>query len=101
MSRKSNRLLLLGAIASGALLVSGCATETAYRPATGTGFAVGTGRSGSVLAPIIAGLLFKAGYGLEFVAIAMGIGSFAAAIALWFLPFKSEPVSNAQEEAVS
>jgi len=39
MSRKSNRLLLLGAIASGALLVSGCATETAYRPATGTGFA--------------------------------------------------------------
>jgi hypothetical protein len=61
--------------------------------ATGTGFAVGTGRSGSVLAPIIAGFLFKAGYGLEFVAIAMGIGSFAAAIALWFLPFKSEAVS--------
>ena len=69
--------------------------------ATGTGFAVGTGRSGSVLAPIIAGFLFKAGYGLEFVAIAMGIGSFAAAIALWFLPFKSEPVAGAQEEAVS
>ncbi len=39
MSRKSNRLLLLGAIASGALLLAGCATETAYRPATGTGFA--------------------------------------------------------------
>jgi MFS family permease len=58
--------------------------------ATGTGFAVGTGRAGSVLAPIIAGFLFSAGYGLEFVAVAMGIGSFAAAIALWFLPFKSE-----------
>jgi benzoate transport len=60
--------------------------------ATGTGFAVGMGRSGSVLAPIIAGFLFKAGYGLEFVAIAMSVGSFAAAIALWFLPFKTETV---------
>lgn len=39
MSRKSNRLMLLGAIASGTLLLAGCATETAYRPATGTGFA--------------------------------------------------------------
>ena len=39
MSRKSNRLFLFGALASGALLVSGCAMESAYRPATGTGFA--------------------------------------------------------------
>ncbi|MDB5709084.1 MAG: hypothetical protein JWL96_1154 [Sphingomonas bacterium] len=39
MSRKSNRLMLLGAMASGTLLLAGCATETAYRPATGTGFA--------------------------------------------------------------
>jgi hypothetical protein len=39
MSRKSNRLLVLGAIASGTLFLAGCATETAYRPATGTGFA--------------------------------------------------------------
>jgi benzoate transport len=68
--------------------------------ATGTGFAVGTGRAGSVLAPIIAGFLFKAGYGLEFVAVAMGISSFAAAILLWFLPFKPEPVTSA-EAAVS
>ncbi|MFW2852436.1 CC0125/CC1285 family lipoprotein [Sphingomonas sp. TX0543] len=29
---------LIAAIASGALLVSGCATETTYRPATGKGF---------------------------------------------------------------
>lgn len=69
--------------------------------ATGTGFAVGTGRAGSVLAPIIAGFLFKAGYGLEFVAIAMGIGSFAAAILLGFLSFKPESVAIAKEEAVS
>jgi benzoate transport len=69
--------------------------------ATGTGFAVGTGRAGSVIAPIIAGFLFSAGYGLEFVAVAMGIGSFAAAIALWFLPFKSEAGASAKEAAVS
>jgi benzoate transport len=69
--------------------------------ATGTGFAVGTGRAGSVLAPIIAGFLFKAGYGLEFVAVAMGIGSFAAAILLWFLPFKPESVESPREAAVS
>jgi benzoate transport len=69
--------------------------------ATGTGFAVGTGRAGSVLAPIIAGFLFKGGYGLEFVAVAMGIGSFAAAVLLWFLPFKPELVASAKEVAVS
>jgi MFS family permease len=63
--------------------------------ATGTGFAVGTGRAGSFLAPIIAGFLFRAGYGLQFVALVMGVGSFAAAIALWFLPFKSEAVASA------
>lgn len=56
--------------------------------ATGTGFAVGTGRAGSWLAPIIAGFLFHAGYGLDVVATAMGIGSLIAAVALWFLPFK-------------
>jgi MFS family permease len=53
--------------------------------ATGTGFAVGFGRAGSLLAPIIAGLLFRAGYSLEFVAVAMGVGSLAAAVAVWFL----------------
>jgi hypothetical protein len=54
--------------------------------ATGTGFAVGTGRAGSVLAPIIGGLLFQAGYGLQMVALTMGIGSLIAAGALWMLP---------------
>jgi benzoate transport len=58
--------------------------------ATGTGFAIGIGRIGAMLAPIIAGFLFRAGYGLEFVAVAMGIGSLAAALALWLLPFKQE-----------
>jgi MFS family permease len=69
--------------------------------ATGTGFAVGTGRAGSWLAPIIAGFLFRAGYGLDIVAIAMGIGSLMAAIALWFLPFKPEAVASDALEAAS
>ncbi len=37
--------------------------------ASGTGFAVGVGRGGSVLAPIIAGFLFTAGYTLPTVAL--------------------------------
>ena len=53
---------------------------------TGTGFAIGFGRAGAMLAPIVAGVLFRAGYGLEFVAIAMGAGSLVAALALWRLP---------------
>jgi benzoate transport len=61
--------------------------------ATGTGFAVGFGRAGAWLAPIIAGYLFRAGYGLEFVAVAMGAGSLVAALALWVLPFKQEPAA--------
>jgi benzoate transport len=57
--------------------------------ATGTGFAVGVGRGGAMLAPIVAGLLFRAGHNLEFVAITMGSGSLFAALALWLLPVKT------------
>ncbi|SEM50665.1 hypothetical protein SAMN05192583_0445 [Sphingomonas gellani] len=38
MAFSFGRKVALGAFASGALLVAGCATETAYRPATGQGF---------------------------------------------------------------
>jgi benzoate transport len=57
--------------------------------ATGTGFAVGVGRCGAILAPIVAGYLFRAGYSLELVAIAMGSGSLVAAFALWLLPLST------------
>jgi hypothetical protein len=57
--------------------------------ATGTGFAVGIGRAGAMLAPIIAGYLFRAGYGLQFVAVAMSVGSLVGAVAVWLLPLKS------------
>jgi hypothetical protein len=47
--------------------------------AFGTGFAIGIGRGGSVLAPIVAGFLFDAGQGLPTVAIVMALGSLIAA----------------------
>jgi benzoate transport len=57
--------------------------------ATGTGFAVGIGRSGAILAPILAGFLFRAGHGLQFVALVMGTGSLLAALALGMLRLKA------------
>jgi predicted MFS family arabinose efflux permease len=51
--------------------------------ASGTGFAVGVGRGGAVVAPVIAGYLFQAGYSLQTVATLMAMGSLAAAIALF------------------
>jgi benzoate transport len=72
-----------------------------YLRATGTGFAVGFGRAGSLLAPIIAGFLFHAGYGLQFVSVAMGVGSLAGAVALWFLPAASDAVDMPEAQAVS
>lgn len=53
--------------------------------ASGTGFAIGMGRGGAALAPILAGLLFQAGYDLQVVAIVMGSGSLIAACALLLL----------------
>jgi MFS family permease len=50
--------------------------------ASGTGFAVGVGRGGAVVAPVLAGYLFQAGCSLQTVATIMAIGSLAAAVAL-------------------
>lgn len=50
--------------------------------ATATGFVIGVGRGGSALAPALAGLLFKFGYGLQTVAVIMAMGSLVAACAL-------------------
>ena len=52
---------------------------------TGTGFAIGVGRGGSALAPVIAGYLFQAGFGLQTVAVIMGSSALLAAILLFFL----------------
>lgn len=53
--------------------------------ATGTGFAIGVGRGGAALAPVLAGYLFAAGFDLQTVAICMGFGSILAAGALFML----------------
>jgi benzoate transport len=57
--------------------------------ATGTGFAIGVGRGGAMIAPIIAGLLFHAGFSLQYVALAMGAGSLVAALCLALLPLRA------------
>jgi benzoate transport len=58
--------------------------------AGGTGFAIGLGRGGSVLAPITAGFLFKWGYPLPTVAIYMAMGSLIAAGVLALLKLKPD-----------
>lgn len=57
--------------------------------ASGTGFAVGIGRGGSVLSPIIAGFLLDAGIGIGTLSIIMGIGSVIAAVILLSLKITS------------
>jgi len=56
--------------------------------ATGTGFAIGVGRGGAALAPVIAGYLFQAGFGFALVAAAMGAGSLLAAVTLSLLKIR-------------
>ena len=58
--------------------------------ASGTGFAIGVGRGGSVLAPILAGFLFTAGFSLPSVSFAMAAGSTLAACTLLLLKLESD-----------
>jgi benzoate transport len=67
-----------------------------YVRAFGTGFTVGVGRGGSVLAPIIAGFLFTAGYTLPTVALLMGLGSLFAAGVLLMLKLERERPATAR-----
>ena len=66
---------------------------------TGTGFAIGVGRGGAALSPIIAGYLFQAGVGLPTVAIAMAAGSLLSALALFMLPLRYADTVAEPEEA--
>jgi benzoate transport len=66
--------------------------------AFGTGFAIGVGRGGSVLAPIAAGFLFEWGYGLPDVALTMAFGSVLAAAVLSMLKLGPDrPVTDADQ----
>ena len=58
--------------------------------AFGTGFAIGLGRGGSVLAPILAGYLFQDGYGLPTVATIMSVAALLAAGVLSLLKLKPD-----------
>jgi len=58
--------------------------------AFGTGFTIGVGRGGSVLAPIIAGFLFAAGYSLPTVALILSLGSLVAGAVLLLLKLENE-----------
>lgn len=50
--------------------------------AGGTGFVIGMGRGGAAMGPIVAGLLFQAGFGLATVAAFMASGALLAALVL-------------------
>jgi benzoate transport len=68
--------------------------------ATGTGFAIGVGRGGSVLAPIIAGYLFDGGLERPIVSLILALGSSCAALALLFLKVRpDEPAPEEEAEA--
>jgi len=60
-----------------------------YVRATGTGLAIGVGRGGAMLAPVIAGYLFQAGLALQTVALVMACGSLMAAAALFALKVRA------------
>ncbi len=83
----------LGMVFANAAIVGFYASFAAGFPthvrATGTGFAVGIGRFGGALSPILAGALFKAQLGLPVVAMVMAGGSLIALLLL--APFRLKP----------
>ncbi len=68
--------------------------------ASGTGFAIGIGRGGAVLAPIVAGFLFQSGLAVPSVATIMACSSLVAACVLGGLRLGKGVVESA-DEAVS
>jgi MFS family permease len=66
--------------------------------ASGTGVAIGIGRGGSVIAPIIAGYLFQGGVSLPTVSAIMSLGSLSAAIVLSMLKLKLDQTEHPSEQ---
>ncbi len=69
--------------------------------AGGTGFAIGVGRGGAVVAPIVAGFLFDRGVSLATVALMMSFGSLVAAGVLAVLKIRPEQTQPAEPAAGS
>lgn len=65
--------------------------------AFGTGFAIGFGRGGAVLAPILAGFLFQFGVELPTVALIMAMGSLIAAVVLSLLKLRPDQAELEEE----
>jgi MFS family permease len=68
--------------------------------ASGTGFGIGVGRGGAALAPIVAGYLFQAGFGLQFIAFAMSAGSLVAAVCVGLLRLPAPGMRRAAENGL-
>src|SRR5690606_22136135 len=66
--------------------------------ASGTGFAIGVGRGGAVIAPIIAGFLFDAEFSRPTVSLIMGLGSLLGAGMLLLLKLRPEGPSAEEVE---
>ncbi len=64
--------------------------------ASGTGFAIGVGRGGSVLSPIVAGLFLQSGMQLPLLSVLMSMGSILAFAALVWLQWGSGPAAGSQ-----
>jgi len=62
--------------------------------ATGTGIAIGAGRGGAALAPMVAGYLLQHGMGLQAVSIIMGCGALIGAVTLLFVKYESTSEAN-------
>jgi benzoate transport len=63
--------------------------------ATGTGFAIGVGRGGSMLAPAVAGFLFEGGLSLPAISLLMALGSSLAAGVLVMLKLGTDRPAEA------
>lgn len=63
--------------------------------ASGTGFVIGAGRAGSALGPIVAGVLFEAGWSLPAVAAVMACGCLVAAASISRLRDRVSPMERA------
>ena len=67
--------------------------------ASGTGVAIGIGRGGSVIAPIVAGYLFQGGVSFPTVSMIMAVGSLCAALLLTMLKLKPDQAEHLPEGA--
>jgi benzoate transport len=67
--------------------------------AFGTGFAIGVGRGGSVLAPIVAGFMFESGISIANVTLVMAAGSLVAAIVLPLLNLEPNLIRHPPQHA--